>query len=168
MISFINEMIPVTKYQQDTYYTSHGITLIPPWISNLMPCKVWDEITYPFPNFNGATVEVWGCISNFTPHVIMDVITESIMGLKLNNINKPQEENWGDWVRVDRISITNHNKTIYIYLWNTFRRINYDQSLDTDCPEGLCKPDMSQVNNRPGPCVRTLGSKWIIQNTGTK
>ena len=21
--------------------------------------KVWDEITYPFPNFNGFTVEVW-------------------------------------------------------------------------------------------------------------
>ena len=21
--------------------------------------KVWDEITYPFPNFNGATVEIW-------------------------------------------------------------------------------------------------------------
>ena len=29
--------------------------LIPAWISNLMPSKVWDEITYPFPNFNGCT-----------------------------------------------------------------------------------------------------------------
>ena len=28
------------------------------WINNHMPCKVWDEITYPFLNFNGATVEV--------------------------------------------------------------------------------------------------------------
>ena len=40
-----------------------------------MPSKVWDEITYPFPNFNGATVEVWVWISNFIPHIIMDVIT---------------------------------------------------------------------------------------------
>ena len=24
-----------------------------------MPRELWDEITYPFPNFNGATVEVW-------------------------------------------------------------------------------------------------------------
>ena len=32
------------------------------WISNHMPDKVWDEITYPFPNFN----EVWEWISNFT------------------------------------------------------------------------------------------------------
>ena len=27
----------------------HGLTLIPAWISNHMPCKVWDEITYPIP-----------------------------------------------------------------------------------------------------------------------
>ena len=29
------------------------------WISNHMPSEVSDEITYPFPNFNGTTVEVW-------------------------------------------------------------------------------------------------------------
>ena len=40
-----------------------------------MPGKVWDEITYPFSNFNGATVEVCKWISNFIPHFIMDVIT---------------------------------------------------------------------------------------------
>ena len=38
------------------YY--YGLTLIPAWISNHMPGKVWDEITYPFLNFNGCTVEV--------------------------------------------------------------------------------------------------------------
>ena len=31
-----------------------------------MPSEVWDEITYPFPSFNGCTVEVWDWISNFT------------------------------------------------------------------------------------------------------
>ena len=36
--------------------------------------KVSDEITYLFPNFNGATAEVWESISNFTLHYIMDVI----------------------------------------------------------------------------------------------
>ena len=35
-----------------------GLTLIPACISNHMLCKVWDEITYPFLKFNGATVEV--------------------------------------------------------------------------------------------------------------
>ena len=31
----------------------YGLTLISSWISNHMPVKVWDEITYPFQNFNG-------------------------------------------------------------------------------------------------------------------
>ena len=43
-----------------------------PWISNHMISKVWGEITYPFPNFNGATVEVWEWISNLIPHFMMD------------------------------------------------------------------------------------------------
>ena len=34
------------------------LTLIPAWISNYIHYKMWDEITYPFLNFNGATVEV--------------------------------------------------------------------------------------------------------------
>ena len=37
---------------------------------------MWGEFTYPFPNFNGCTVEVWEWISNFIPHYIMDVITK--------------------------------------------------------------------------------------------
>ena len=36
----------------------HGLTLIPAWISNYTHYNVWEEITYPFLNFNGATVEV--------------------------------------------------------------------------------------------------------------
>ena len=40
-----------------------------------MPSKVWDEITYPFPNFTSCTVEVWEWMSNFMPHFKVDVIT---------------------------------------------------------------------------------------------
>ena len=29
--------------------------------------NVWDAITYPFPYFNGCTVEIWEWISNFIP-----------------------------------------------------------------------------------------------------
>ena len=32
----------------------------PTWISNHMHSKVWGEITYPSPNFNGCTVEDLG------------------------------------------------------------------------------------------------------------
>ena len=50
---------------------------------------MWDEITYPFSNFNGATVEVWEWISYFIPHFTRHVITSvSRLGLKLNHINK--------------------------------------------------------------------------------
>ena len=35
------------------------INLIPIWINNHIPNKLWGEITNPFPNFNGCTVEVW-------------------------------------------------------------------------------------------------------------
>ena len=37
---------------------NNDLTLIPAWISNHLPSKVWDEITYPFLNFNSCTVEV--------------------------------------------------------------------------------------------------------------
>ena len=30
----------------------HGLTLIPSWISNHVPSKMWDETTYLFPNLN--------------------------------------------------------------------------------------------------------------------
>ena len=38
------------------------------------PGKVWDKITYPFPNFNGAIFEVWEWTNNFMPHLMMDII----------------------------------------------------------------------------------------------
>ena len=30
--------------------------------------KELDEIDYPFPDFNGCTVDFWDSLSNFTPH----------------------------------------------------------------------------------------------------
>ena len=39
-----------------------------------MSSKVWDEITYPFPNFGGSNFEVLEWKSNFLSHFIMDVI----------------------------------------------------------------------------------------------
>ena len=51
LFSFLN-----TKTSSEVYF--YGLTVIPAWISNHMPCNVWDEITYPFLNFNRCTVEV--------------------------------------------------------------------------------------------------------------
>ena len=49
--------------------------LIPVWICDYIHYKSWDEITYPFPNFNGATVEVWEWVSNFISRFTRHVIT---------------------------------------------------------------------------------------------
>ena len=57
-------------------FYEYGLTLILAWISNHMPGKVWDGITYSFPSFNSATA--W--ISNFIPHIKMDVITYPCWG----------------------------------------------------------------------------------------
>ena len=40
-----------------------------------MLSEVWYEITYRFPNFNGAAFEVWEWVSDTIRHFIMDVIT---------------------------------------------------------------------------------------------
>ena len=49
--------------------------------------KVSDGITYPFPNFSGAAVEVWKwIISNFIPHFTEHVITIPVMGFELNHV----------------------------------------------------------------------------------
>ena len=57
------------------------------WVSNYIHYKVWDEITYPFPNFNGAAVEVWEWISNFTPHCwAYDYLT--MLRFKLIHVSK--------------------------------------------------------------------------------
>ena len=42
--------------------------------SNHIFDKLWDEIIYPSPNFNGYTVEVWEWINNFIPYFTRHVI----------------------------------------------------------------------------------------------
>ena len=61
--------------EQRLFYR-HRLTLIPAWISN--HSKMRDKITNPWPNLNGATIEVWEWMSNFIPRIIMDVITYSV------------------------------------------------------------------------------------------
>ena len=55
----------------------YGLNLIPAYISNHMPSKERDEITYPFPNIISATPDVWEWISKSIPHFIMDLFTYS-------------------------------------------------------------------------------------------
>ena len=56
-------------------FYQHGFTLIPVSIINYIHYKVRGEKTYPFLNFNGATVEVQKWMSNFIPHFTGHVLT---------------------------------------------------------------------------------------------
>ena len=51
-------LAPVEHLQQlwAPYTNMDKFTLIPAWIDNHMSRNVREEITYPFTNFNGATV----------------------------------------------------------------------------------------------------------------
>ena len=66
--------LPWRSGTSDPFYY-HGLTQISTWISNHIRYNMRGGITYPLPNFNGATVEVWEWISNFIPHFTGHVIT---------------------------------------------------------------------------------------------
>ena len=59
-----------------------------PSVSNYIKYKAWDDITYPFPNFNGATVEVWEWINNIHPILYWACDYLSMMGLKLIHVSR--------------------------------------------------------------------------------
>ena len=54
------EMCEIMTFWQipGTPFSQHGLTFMPAWIGNHMPGKVWDEITYPFPNCNRWNLEM--------------------------------------------------------------------------------------------------------------
>ena len=55
-----------------------GLTLITAWISNYIHYEMWDEITYPPPNFqhcSRAAIEGWEWISNFI-HTLLGIATQ--------------------------------------------------------------------------------------------
>ena len=71
-INSYDPRFPPQKFAQDN---CGSLALIPIWISIHMYSKLSNEFAHPFLNFNIATVEVWKCINNFIPRLIMDVIT---------------------------------------------------------------------------------------------
>ena len=86
--TFDNQVHLSTYVSQGVPYYCYGSTLISAWISNHTPSKVWNKITYPFPNFNGATIEVWEWMNNFIPYFIRDAITYPCWGESQNHVSK--------------------------------------------------------------------------------
>ena len=57
IVKIIDMDAKITINSSSRFY-KHGLTLIPAWISKYIHYTMWGEITYPFLNFNGATIEV--------------------------------------------------------------------------------------------------------------
>ena len=71
-----------------TPFTNIELTIIPTWISIHKHSKVWDEMTYPFPDFTGCTVEVRESISYFIPQLSNVCSYLSMLWFKFNCVNK--------------------------------------------------------------------------------
>ena len=114
-----------------------------------MPIKVRDEITYPYLNFNGCTVEVWEGISIFIPYFIMDLIILSRLGLKLFRIS-PKDLSGFDHVKKRRRDLDNpRNLEGLIRLWDI-----------TETRFGTVKPHSAQLNLNMADAT-WLGRFWI-------
>ena len=83
------------------------INFDPEWISNYIHYNVWDEITYPFLNFNGQTIDVRnGQVISSTLYQACDYL--SMLGLKLNHVVKEasdRNEHWSSMVITSEILI---------------------------------------------------------------
>ena len=73
----------------------YGLTFIQTWTRNHIPSMVWDEITYSFSNFKGATVEVWQWISDCIPDLIMDGFTYTCCDWNRSILVKGAQEEYG-------------------------------------------------------------------------
>ena len=78
------------------FYVTATLALLLTWINfhpsmnkHHTPSKVWDEITYQFPNFNRCkNTEVWEWTCAFHPALYNTCNHLSILELKLNHVNK--------------------------------------------------------------------------------
>ena len=69
-------------------------------MSNHMPSKVWDEIAYPFINFNVCTVEV----EVWIPYNGFNYLHVSMLGTKLTHVSKR-----GPWIKLASTEVDDNN-----------------------------------------------------------
>ena len=62
----------------------YDLTLIPAWINNHMPRRVWVKL---FIHSQTSMVEVWEWISYFIPHFIMDLIAQVVVNFLSHRCN---------------------------------------------------------------------------------
>ena len=79
---------PICVLLPKTPFPNMVFTLIAAWKSNYVHNKVWDEITYPFYDFNSAFVVVLGIYKKFRPTHNQTCAHVFMLGSKLNHVIK--------------------------------------------------------------------------------
>ena len=103
----------------DPFYL-YGLTLIPTWIDNHIPSKVWDEITDPFQNFSGATVELWEWINNFIPpFIIIGCNYSPMLVFKFIHISK-RGPWWHKVISSQVLSLSGINRSLSCQKWDLY------------------------------------------------
>ena len=94
-------------------------------MNNSIHCKLWNKITCPFPNLNGAAVEVWDWISNFIQHLTLRVIDYSCW----NKIYVSKRGSWWWKIKLEPYdsmqSIEYRSPTDFIYMYPIFKWVQW-------------------------------------------
>ena len=89
-----------------------------------MPDKVWIEITYPFPNFNGATIEVLEWINKFNLTFYNGCKYLSMLGLKLNHVSKRDPGSINSIQQISIVYICDLDTLNIEVVWMLVRNLN--------------------------------------------
>ena len=87
------------------------INFNPAWISNHIPSKMLDEITYPFLNFNGCTIKVWELW--FQPTLYAQNYL-SMQGLKLIQVSEAGPGHFFSILLMDGSELTQEGQVVYL------------------------------------------------------
>ena len=113
------------------------INLIPAWISTYIHYKVWDEITYPFRNFNYCSVEVWEWINDFISHFMIDAIIYRCWDLNWSILVNGVPGNNEIYTRqTGSTSCISNTTTEVPSQWYMFRSTDMPLSATNDCHLG--------------------------------
>ena len=104
----------------------YWLTLISTWISNHMPSEMRDQITYPFPNFKGCTVEICEWMNYCIPHcnlcnyisiIWLKLIFDHILCYQLIFLRTfPRDVFWNDAQLVSHGTIHKRRHVLSVYI----------------------------------------------------
>ena len=112
----------------------HAYPVIPKWDVHY---KIWDVITYPFPNFSYCTIEIWEWINNCIPHFDRHMI---YCFFKFIHVNKKGPRNLGIIFLQSHYEGPYRGDIVYltwVHIWTESFAIIIVMLYTTSCPTGL-------------------------------